>query len=119
MKKCLISVIIPIYKAQDFISRCLDSIISQSCDYCDIECILVNDSTPDHSMEIVADKIQHYDGGVRFKIVNHSVNKGASAARNSGINVSEGDYILFVDSDDYLLASAIKLLTNEQDTGLA
>lgn len=115
MKKYLISVIIPIYKAQDYIGRCLDSIISQSSDYCDIECILVNDSTPDHSMEIVADKIQHYDGGVRFKIVNHSVNKGASAARNSGINVSEGDYIFFVDSDDYLEKGALLSFLEELD----
>lgn len=113
MKKCSISVIIPVYKAQDYIERCLDSIMSQSCEYCDVECILVNDSTTDRCMEIVADKIKDYDGDVRFKVVTHSVNKGASAARNSGIQVSEGDYILFVDSDDYLEKGALQSFLRE------
>lgn len=108
MKKCSISVIIPVYKAQDYIGRCLDSVMSQSCDDYDVECILVNDSTPDQCMKIVSDKMKDYNGDVRFKIVNHSVNKGASAARNSGIQVSEGDYILFVDSDDYLEKGALQ-----------
>lgn len=115
MKKCSISVIIPVYKAQDYIDRCLDSVMSQSCDDCDVECILVNDSTPDQCMKIVSDKIKDYNGDVRFKVVNHSVNMGASAARNSGIHVSEGDFILFVDSDDYLERGALQTFLKELD----
>lgn len=108
-----ISIIIPVYKAHDYIERCLDSIISQTCEDITIECILVNDFTPDDSMEIVKEKIKDYDKKIKFKIINHSENKGASAARNSGIKVAEGDFLLFVDSDDYLEVEALQAFTNE------
>lgn len=108
-----ISIIIPVYKAHDYIERCLDSIISQTCEDLTIECILVNDYTPDDSMEIVKKKIKSNDKRLKFKIINHSENKGASAARNSGIKVAEGDFLLFVDSDDYLEAKALQAFTNE------
>lgn len=115
MSKYSISIIIPVYKAQDYIGRCLDSVMSQSCEDCTLECILVNDFTPDRSMEIVTDKIKKYNGDVKFKVLNHTGNKGASAARNTGIGVSEGNYILFVDSDDYLERGALQAFIKELD----
>lgn len=115
MSKYSISIIIPVYKAQDYIGRCLDSVMSQSCEDCAVECILVNDFTPDCSMEIVTDKIRNYDGDIKFKILNHISNRGASAARNTGIDVSEGNYILFVDSDDYLEIGALQAFIKEID----
>jgi len=113
MNKYSMSIIIPIFKAHNFIGRCLDSIISQSHGDFVIECILVNDFTPDDSMSIVAEKIKDCDKSIKFKIVNHTINKGASAARNSGINVAQGDFLLFVDSDDYLEEGAFQTFTEE------
>lgn len=113
MIKYSISIIVPIYNAQDYIERCLDSIISQCSDDIAIECILVNDCTPDNSMDVVREKIRDNNDRVKFKIINHTVNKGASAARNSGIRVAEGDYLLFVDSDDYLEVGALKIFIEE------
>lgn len=115
MSKYSISIIIPVYKAQDYIGRCLESVMSQSCEDCIVECILVNDFTPDCSMEIVTDMIKNYDGVVKFKVLNHICNKGASAARNTGIDVSEGNYILFVDSDDYLERGTLQAFIKELD----
>ena len=57
-----ISVIIPVYDAEQYIERCLDSVIAQNCDGFDIECILVDDCSPDHSMDIVREKIDLYNG---------------------------------------------------------
>ena len=68
-----ISIIIPIYNAQDYIGRCLDSISSQCCEGVAIECILVNDYTPDNSMDVVREKIRDNNDRVKFKIINHTV----------------------------------------------
>ena len=104
-----VSIIIPIYKTEAYIGACLDSIFEQECDIAEIECLLVNDCTPDKSMEIVEQKINKYKGNIIFKILNHSENQGLSVARNTGMQASSGDYILHVDSDDMLKPEAIKL----------
>ena len=102
-----ISIIIPIYNASQYIGRCIDSIFSQECEEADIECILVNDCTPDDSMEIVQNMLNDYRGKIHFKTIHLDTNSGHCVARNAGIKISTGDYILFVDSDDILQPGTI------------
>ncbi len=90
------SIIIPVYKAERFIDQCIKSILSQS--YTNYELFLVDDGSPD-SCPAVCDSWAEKDSRIK---VFHQVNKGVSAARNLGINYATGDYIIFVDSDDYV-----------------
>ena len=98
-----ISIIVPIYNVEKYIGRCLDSIFVQEYNGVDIECILVNDCTPDNSMDIVAKKLEFYHGKIIFKIKNLDKNGGLCMARNAGVEIAKGEYVLFVDSDDRLL----------------
>lgn len=92
----MISVIIPIYNSEKYLNRCLESVINQS--YTDLEIILVNDGSIDSSAKICDD----YSGiDSRIKVV-HKKNSGAASSRNAGIDLASGDYITFVDSDDYI-----------------
>lgn len=91
-----ISVIVPVYKVEPYLSRCLDSIINQT--YRNLEIILVDDGSPDRCGEI-CDEYARQDSRIR---VIHKANGGLSDARNHGIDVAIGDYIAFVDSDDYV-----------------
>ena len=75
--------------------------------YQDIECVLVNDSTPDRSFQIAKELIEDYHGSIDFCLLEHEENKGLSAARNSGIRKSSGEYLFFLDSDDELPKDAI------------
>ena len=102
-----ISIIIPIYNASQYIGRCIDSIFSQECEEADLECILVDDCTPDDSMEVVQNKLKDYKGSIHFKTIHLDTNSGHCVARNAGIRISTGNYILFVDSDDFLLPGTI------------
>ncbi len=102
-----LSVIIPIYNVEQYIQRCIQSIIKQNyIDVC-VECIIVDDCSPDCSMDIVHQLISDYEGPIRFEILRHEVNRGLSAARNTGIRKASGDYVLFLDSDDYLIPDSI------------
>lgn len=98
-----ISIIIPIYKVRDYIVDCLSSIIKQNVDESLYEVILVNDGTPDDSMEIASPFIEKINN---IKIINQK-NQGLSVARNNGFSLAEGEYIWFVDSDDWLLQDAL------------
>lgn len=91
-----ISVIIPVYNVENYIEECLTSVVNQT--LTDIEIILVNDGSTDNSME----KIKNFNDE-RIRIVNKK-NGGLSSARNAGIEVANGKYIYFIDSDDFLLA---------------
>ena len=102
-----ITIIIPVYNVQDYIERCLDSIMAQECEDYHLECVLVNDCTPDRSMEIIDSKLRNYFGNIVFVVVNHEKNKGLSASRNTGLQKASGDYVLFVDSDDRLENNAL------------
>lgn len=95
-----ISVIIPIYNVEKFVERCILSIINQTYTK-EVECIIVNDCTPDSSMKIVERLVADYKGQIRFKLLNHERNKGIAAVRNTGLNAASGDYIIYIDSDDY------------------
>jgi len=94
MEKPLISVIVPVYNVENYIVDCVNSIISQS--YDNLEIILVDDGSTDNS-GILCDSYLSKDARVR---VIHQSNRGLSAARNIGIDIAQGDYIGFVDSDD-------------------
>lgn len=94
--KFKITVIVPVYKAEKFLNRCLDSILLQK--YNDIELILVDDGSPDLSGTI-CDEYALKDS--RVKVI-HQVNSGVAVARNAGLDAATGDYITFVDSDDYI-----------------
>lgn len=107
-----ISIIVPIYNVQDYIGRCLDSIICQECNEYALECIIVNDCSPDDSIRIVKRRLDDYNGKIDFKIINHQKNEGLSAARNTGIRSSSGDFVFFVDSDDRLESDALKTLVD-------
>lgn len=96
----LFSIIIPIYNVSRYIKKCLFSVCNQTFDK--IECIIVNDATPDNSMSVVGEILADYHGNIVFKILNHEANRGLSAARNTGIKSATGDYIYFLDSDDEL-----------------
>lgn len=91
-----ISVIVPVYKVENYLHRCIDSIINQT--HQNLEIILVNDGSPDKSGDI-CDEYASKDSRV---IVIHKKNEGSSCARNAGLDVANGDYISFVDSDDYI-----------------
>lgn len=100
----LISVIVPVYKAEAFLRKCTDSILSQS--HRDIELLLIEDGSPDQSGAL-CDAIAAEDSRVR---VFHKENGGVSSARNVGLANATGDYIAFVDSDDWLENDALSLL---------
>ena len=104
-----VSIIIPIYKVEQYIEECLRSIIIQENAGC-LECILINDYTPDKSMEIAESFLNKYAGSIAFKIIHHNQNRGLSAARNTGVKNATGKYLYFLDSDDQLLPNAIKSL---------
>ena len=105
-----LSIIIPVYNVEKYIQRCLESVMSQKIDSFEVECILIDDSTPDDSMVIAQRIIEDYQGSIKFVILKHQVNKGQSEARNNGIKKASGDLILFVDSDDYLLPNSLSYL---------
>lgn len=105
-KNPLISVIVPIYKVEDYLERCVDSIINQS--YSNLEIILVDDGSPDNCPQI-CDNYAKQDS--RVKVV-HKVNGGLSDARNAGMEIATGDYISFIDSDDYVHTDMLNILLN-------
>lgn len=107
MNSFQISVIVPVYKSEPYVARCIESILSQ--DFTDLELILVDDGSPDKAGEI-CDIYQMKDERVR---VFHTENRGACAARALGVEVCCGEYITFVDSDDYLPGDALSLLLDK------
>lgn len=96
MREPLISIIIPVYNAEEFLEGCLDSIVNQT--YKNVEILCVNDGSTDGTLEILQEYAQNDD---RVKIFNKS-NEGASKARNYALEHANGEYIMFVDSDDWI-----------------
>lgn len=99
-----VSVVIPVYNVEDYLEECLDSIINQTLD--DIEIICINDGSTDSSLNIL-EKYANLDGRI---IIHSQENSGLSASRNRGIDLSNGDYIYFIDSDDTLELNALSEL---------
>ena len=107
-----VSIIIPVYNAELFIDKCIESIINQT--YKNLEIILINDGSSDRSGEICNNYALSDN---RIQVIEIK-NKGASFARNVGINLATGNYIMFVDSDDWIekdmIENMIKLLAKEE-----
>jgi glycosyltransferase involved in cell wall biosynthesis len=108
-----ISVIIPVYNVEKCIKRCLDSVIAQESDDFDIECILVDDCSPDMSMDIAKGIIAQYNGSIIFRLLQNQENQGLSCSRNNGLMIAKGDYVFFLDSDDDLAPNCLSSLYKE------
>ena len=102
--EALISVIVPVYKVEKYLERCIDSILAQT--YQNLEVILVDDESPDSS-GLICDRYAKEDE--RIKVI-HKENAGPGMARNAGLDICTGDFIMFVDSDDYLSVDAVQVL---------
>lgn len=107
-----VSIIIPVYNVEKYIRQCLESVINQT--YKNIEIIVINDGTKDGSMKIV----EEYLEDKRIKIINKN-NGGLSSARNKGIEEATGEYIYFLDSDDWIEKDTIEVLVkNSKDVDI-
>ena len=108
----MISIIVPVYKVEKFLSKCIESLINQS--YKDIEIILVDDGSPDNSGKICDDYALQDQ---RIHVI-HQENKGVSAARNAGLSKAKGEYIGFCDPDDFcevdMYESMLQAMENQQ-----
>ena len=87
-----ISIIIPVYKVEKYIERCLHSIINQTFTN-GVECIIVNDCTPDNSIRIAENIIRNYQGNISFKIIHHLTNQGIAVTRDTGLQNASGKYM--------------------------
>lgn len=112
-RKGLISVIIPVYNVESYLRECVDSVLNQTHQY--FEIILVDDGSTDHSSEICDVYVAADD---RISCI-HKENGGASTARNAGLDAAQGEYVFFLDSDDWLEQSAFeKLITPFKDSDI-
>ena len=102
MDNKFISIIIPVYKVEQYLGKCVDSVLNQT--YKELEIILVDDGSPDHCPEIC----EEYAGKDSRIVVIHKQNGGLSSARNAGLDVAKGEYIFFLDSDDYIAENTIE-----------
>ena len=109
MSRGLISVIIPVYNTDKYLKTCINSVLCQK--DIELEILLIDDGSTDHSVEICQEYADEYEN-VRFFRREHT---GVSAARNFGITVANGEYIYFLDSDDYILDGVLKILFNKID----
>lgn len=108
----LVSILVPIYNVENFIEKCSISLFEQT--YKNIEYIFVNDCSPDHSIKILEKVAQNYPNRIaNIRIINHDINKGLAGARNTAILSATGDYILHVDSDDFIEKETVEKLINK------
>lgn len=106
-----LSIIVPVYKVEQYLRKCVDSLLNQDLPKEEYEIILVDDGSPDDCPAICDEYVDAHDN---VKII-HRENGGLSAARNSGIKVAQGKYVQFVDSDDYLEPNVLKTLVEKMD----
>lgn len=104
-----VSVIIPIYKVENYLEECLNSVVNQTLD--DIEIICVDDGSPDRSGDIAVEYAKKHHN---IKVIRKE-NGGLSSARNAGLDVARGKYIYFIDSDDYIMKDALESLYNRAE----
>lgn len=107
-----VSVVIPVYNVEQYIGRCLESVLTQT--YENIEVVVVNDATPDRSMEVVR---QYQAKDKRIKVLEHTANTGLMTSRRDGFEMATGDYIFALDSDDCLAPQAIEKLVAKAREG--
>lgn len=107
-----VSIIVPVYNVEQYIVECLQSVANQTAAD-KIECIIIDDCGHDNSFAIASEWVRHYRSNIRdksvdFKLIQRENNGGLSAARNSGVKAATGEYLYFLDSDDYLIPTAIE-----------
>ena len=102
------SVIVPVYNTEKYLRKCIDSILNQS--YDDYEIIIVNDGSTDSSKKIINEYCKTFSSKIKGV---HKKNGGLSDARNKGVKKACGDYLLFVDSDDYIEKNLLKTLSKK------
>ncbi|MDD7887613.1 glycosyltransferase [Flavivirga sp. 57AJ16] len=107
-----LSIVIPVYNVEDYISRCIDSLLNQNLNTDDYEIIIVDDGSTDSSIAIA----KKYQSKYRNIIIFNQENQGVGAARNKGIDLAKGDYIYFIDPDDYLANNVLKTILNVTKT---
>ncbi|MCL2646403.1 MAG: glycosyltransferase [Phycisphaerales bacterium] len=107
-KSIWVSIIIPLYNKEPYFERCFNSVVKQT--YRNIECIIVEDCSTDHSLELANRLVDNYKGDIKFSIIRHEQNSGVSAARNTGIDNSNFEHICFLDSDDEMTGNCIDSL---------
>ncbi len=101
-----ISIIIPCYNVEQYVHKCIESVINQT--YSNLELILINDGSTDNTNEVILKEVEKYDNIIYIR----NKNSGVSNARNTGISKATGDYIMFVDSDDYISKNMVKNMYN-------
>ena len=112
MSNLLVSIIVPVYNAENFIEKCATTLFEQ--DYDNIEYIFVNDCTPDNSISVLKEIIEKYPNRKKnIKIINNIKNQGSSLSRKIGLDTANGEYILFVDSDDWVELDMVSSLVKE------
>lgn len=110
-----VSILVPIYNVERFFAPCLNSIFSQT--HKDIEYVFVNDCTPDNSMAVLKKVAANYPERMNdIRIIENKVNQGIAKVRNTLLDNATGDYILFVDSDDWIEKDMVELLVKEAET---
>ena len=102
-----VSVIIPVYNVEQYLRKCLDSVINQT--FKDIEIIIVNDCSPDNSLQMIK---EYQTKEERIVLIDLKQNVGLGFARNEGMKIAKGKYITFVDSDDWIASNYIEVLYN-------
>lgn len=113
MENMKVSICVPVYGVEKSIERCLRSLLGQT--YPNIEYVFVNDCTPDRSMEILQQCIKEYpEREKEVKIISHDRNRGLSAARNTALEYCTGDFLMWIDSDDYIELDTVQRAVEKQ-----
>ena len=108
-----VSILVPVYNVEKYIERCAVSLFEQT--YENIEYVFVNDCTPDGSIQVLEQVMKRYPSREKFsRIINHTVNRGLAAARNTAVQNCSGEFIIHVDSDDFVELNLVKTLVNQQ-----
>lgn len=111
MNQPLVSILVPIYNVEQYIEKCIYSIFTQT--YVNIEYIFVDDASPDNSVNILMNCIPNFPDRKKYiKIIHHKHNKGIAAVRNTCLDNATGDYVLFVDSDDWVEQNMVEKLVD-------
>ena len=116
MVKPVVTYVIPVYNVEQFIERCVRSLMEQS--YENIEYVFVDDCSPDRSMEVLRRVINDYpERKANVKMITHGVGLGSATSRNDGLDAATGDYVMFADSDDYVDRDYVETMVNHAEIG--
>lgn len=108
----VISIIIPVYNAQDTIYTALESVVNQA--YRHLEVIIINDCSSDKTLGVIQDFLPLFENeGIGIQVINHENNRGVAAARNTGLDQATGKFVYYVDADDHIESDTIELLVKE------